>query len=42
MWWGLYRVSGHAGIGKNEIADELPRGGSSLGFLGPELALGGL
>jgi len=31
---------GHAGIRGNEIADELARGGSSLGFLGPEPALG--
>ena len=37
---GLYRLPGHAGIRGNEIADELARGGSVLGFLGPEPALG--
>jgi hypothetical protein len=37
---GLYWVPGHAGVRGNEIADELARGGSTLGFLGPEPALG--
>jgi ribonuclease HI len=37
---GLYWVPGHAGIRGNEIADELARGGSARGFLGPEPALG--
>ena len=37
---GLYWVLGHAGVRGNEIADELARGGSVLGFLGPEPALG--
>ena len=37
---GLYWVPGHAGVRGNEIADELTRGGSVLGFLGPEPALG--
>jgi hypothetical protein len=37
---GLYWVPGHAGIRGNEVADELARGGSVRGFLGPEPALG--
>jgi hypothetical protein len=37
---GLYWVPEHAGVRGNEIADELARGSSILGFLGPELALG--
>ena len=37
---GLYWVAGHAGVRGNEIADKLARGGSVLGFLGPEPALG--
>jgi hypothetical protein len=37
---GLYWVPGHAGVWGNEIANELARGGSVLGFLGPEPALG--
>ena len=37
---GLYWVPGHAGMQGNEIADELMRGGSVWGFLGPEPALG--
>jgi ribonuclease HI len=37
---GLYWVPGHAGVWGNEIASGLARGGSGLGFLGPEPALG--
>jgi hypothetical protein len=37
---GVYWVPGHAVVRGNEIADELTRGGSALGFLGPEPALG--
>jgi ribonuclease HI len=37
---GLYWVPGHAGVQGNEIVNELARGGSVLGFLGPEPALG--
>ena len=37
---GIYWVAGRAGVRGNEIADELARGGSVLGFLGPEPALG--
>ena len=33
-------VPGHAGVRGNDIADGLARGGSALGFLGPELAFG--
>ena len=36
----LYWVPGHAGIRINEIADELARGGSAMGFLGRQPALG--
>jgi hypothetical protein len=36
----LYWVPVHAGVWGNEIADDLARGSSILGFLGPELALG--
>jgi hypothetical protein len=35
-------VPGHAGVRGNETADVLARCGSALGFIGPELALGGL
>jgi len=37
---GLYWVPVHAGVQGNKIADELARGSSILGFLGPELGLG--
>jgi len=37
---GLYWVPGHAGVGGNEIADGLARGGFALRFLGPEPAMG--
>jgi len=37
---GLFWVSEDAGVRCNEIADDLMRGGSLLGFFGPELALG--
>jgi ribonuclease HI len=37
---GLYWVPGHAAVRGNEIADGLAMGGSALGFLGPEPALG--
>jgi len=37
---GLYWAPGHAGVRGNETADEFTRGGSVLGFLGPESALG--
>jgi hypothetical protein len=37
---GLYWVPGHAGVRGNGIGYELARGGSGLGFLGPEPALG--
>jgi len=36
---GLNWLPRHAGIGGNEIADGLARGGSALRFLGPEPAL---
>ena len=37
---GLYWVPGRAGVGGNEIADELARHGCALKFVGPEPALG--
>ena len=37
---GLFWVPGHAGIRGNEIADGLAKGGSVMGFLGPEPVLG--
>jgi hypothetical protein len=37
---GLYWVPGHAGVRGNEITDEPARGGSVLGFLEPEPAMG--
>jgi ribonuclease HI len=37
---GLYWVPGHAGVRGNEVADGLARKGSTLGFVGPEPALG--
>jgi len=37
---GLFWVPGHAGLRGNEIADGVARGGSVMGFLGPEPALG--
>ena len=37
---GFLRVPGHARVRGNEIAYELARGGSALGFSGPEPALG--
>ena len=37
---GLYWVPGHAGVRGNEIANELARGGSAMGFLGPKPAMG--
>jgi hypothetical protein len=36
----FYWVPGHAGVGGNEITNLLTRGGSVLGYLGPEPALG--
>ena len=37
---GLYWAPGHAGVGGNEIADELARDSSALKFVGPEPSLG--
>ena len=37
---GLYWVSGHAGVGGNEISDNLSRNGSVERFVGPEPLLG--
>ena len=37
---GLFGVPGHDGVRGNEVADGLAKGGSVMGFLGLELALG--
>jgi len=37
---GIFLISEHAGIRGNEIADGIARGGTSLGFLVTERALG--
>ena len=37
---GLHWVPGHGGVRGNEIVNEFAMGGSILGFLGPEPALG--
>jgi len=37
---GLFCFHEHAGVRGNEIADELARGGTLLGFFGPEPTLG--
>jgi hypothetical protein len=36
---GMCRVSGHAGVRRNEIADKLARDGSVQKFVGPEPSL---